>query len=328
MAKRPILIAHRGASADRPEHTLAAYTLAIKQGADFIEPDLVSTRDGVLVARHENEIGNTTNIAEFPEFAERHTEKLIDGKRVQGWFTEDFTLAELKRLRARERLPQLRPANTHYTDEKIPTLDEILNLIANKSRQYPKNIGIYPETKHPAYFRKLGLPLEEPLLETLARHHQTTPQTPVFIQSFETRNLIWLRERTNLPLVQLLSVWGQPADGSGKSYRQMRSRRGLAAIARYADAIGPDKRLIILPRLNRATRLVAQAHGHGLQIHPWTFRPENKFLPRKLRSSADPAQRGNAQAEILRYLKTGIDGLFSDSTEIAARAIQEFLTDG
>lgn len=327
LTKKPIVIAHRGASADRPEHSLAAYRLAIAQGADFIEPDLVITKDGVLVARHENEIGSTTNVSDFSEFADRHTEKLIDGKKVRGWFTEDFTLAELQKLRARERISSLRPANNRFSDEKIPTLDEILELIAQESRNFQRPIGIYPETKHPSYFRALGLPLEEPLLKALARHHHSNPETPVFIQSFEVENLIWLRERTNLPLVQLLSAWGKPADRSGKTYRQMRSNQGLSEIARYANAIGPDKQLLIRPNLRLVSRLSAEAHSHGLQVHPWTFRPENKFLPYCYRSSLNSAARGNSEAEIMAFLKLGIDGLFSDSTEIAVQAVQEFMAE-
>src|SRR5690242_20240985 len=186
----PVVIAHRGASGYRPEHTLASYRLAIAMGADFIEPDLVSTKDGVLVARHENEISGTTDVADHPEFADRRATKVIDGRPVAGWFTEDFTLAELKTLRAKERLPQVRPDNTRYDGMfEVPTFEEVLALAKQESRRTGRRIGVYPETKHPTYFDGIGLSLEEPLVAALRRHGLDRPRAAVIIQSFETGNL-------------------------------------------------------------------------------------------------------------------------------------------
>ncbi len=320
MDRKIIVIAHRGASADRPEHTLAAYRLAIAQGADYIEPDLVPTKDGHLVARHENEIGSTTNVADLPIFAARKTTKTIDGETITGWFTEDFTLAELKTLRARERLPQLRPANMQYDgQEPIPTLDEVLAL----AKQHA--VGVYPETKHPSYFRSIGLPLEERLLEALKIHGHTGRESPVFIQSFETGNLQALRSRTRIRLIQLAAGAGAPADSPQTPYASMLAPAGLQAIAAYADGIGVEK-ATIFPRtadsqLGTPTTLVADAHKAGLAVHVWTFRPENAFLPAEFRSSADPVVRGDPEGEIRRFLATGIDGLFSDSVPAARAAL-------
>lgn len=329
MPNRPILIAHRGASADRPEHTLASYRRAIRLGADFIEPDLVPTRDGVLVARHENEISGTTNVADFPDFADRKTIKRIDGTNVAGWFTEDFTLAELKKLRARERLPHLRPANTAWADETIPTFDEILALADEEGKARGRPVGVYPETKHPEYFRRLGLALERPLLAALDRHGRADATDRVFIQSFEPGNLQWLAQRTPLPLVQLLSRVGRPADGSPFTYRDMCKPQGLRHVASYAAAIGPDKEMLGVSSpadvpATTGSGLVTRAHDAGLLVHPWTFRPENHFLPRKLRSSRVPTERGDLVSEILGYLRAGIDGFFSDSTDIARLALDRF----
>lgn len=318
----PLVIAHRGASAERPEHTLAAYRLAIEQGADFIEPDLVMTKDGVLVARHENEISETTDVAERPEFAARRTTKVIDGETVSGWFTEDFTLAELKRLRARERLPLLRPANRAFDgEETIPTFDEVVAL----AKAAPRPVGVYPETKHPSHFRALGLPTEEALLAVLARHGWSNMRARVFIQSFEVGNLKALRARTRLPLVQLVASRGGPPDQPGVGYADMLTDAGLAAIAAYADAIGVEKSLVIPRgadgRLASATDLVARAHRAGLKVHAWTFRPENHFLPEGLRGPGGPAARGNATGEIRAYVAAGIDGLFTDSVPPAREAL-------
>jgi len=315
---KPIVIAHRGASADRPEHTIAAYRLAIEQGADFIEPDLVITRDGVLVARHENEISETTDVAERPEFATRRTTKTIDGVAVTGWFTEDFTLAELRTLRTRERLPQLRPANRAFDGQDvIPTFDEIIVLAKAESARLGRPIGLYPETKHPSYFRSIGLPLEEPLFETLRRHGLDEPDAPVFIQSFEIGNLQTLRPLTGVRLIQLVAPVGGPADQPGQSYADMLTPEGLRAIRTYADGIGAEKSLIIPRgadgRLSAPTGLVEAAQAAGLLVHLWTFRPENYFLPADNRSSDNPAERGDAAGEIARYLATGINGFFTDS---------------
>lgn len=317
-AARPIVIGHRGASALRPEHTLASYAEAIRGGADFIEPDLVSTRDHVLVARHENEISGTTDVAAHPEFASRKTTKVIDGQSETGWFTEDFTLAELKTLHARERLPELRPANLAYADERIPTFAEIIALAQAAGR----SVGVYPETKHPSYFRGIGLPLEPPLLAALQAAGWTHRDSPVFIQSFEAGNLQAIRHETRVRLIQLIDA-GTSADGV--SYDAMVTPAGLKAIAAYADGIGPSKDRIIprdtQARLLAPTSLVADAHAAGLKVHPWTFRPENYFLPADFRSGTDPRGHGDLAAEYRVFLATGIDGLFADDPASAVAAI-------
>jgi glycerophosphoryl diester phosphodiesterase len=309
----PIIIAHRGASGYRPEHTLTAYKLAIDLGADYIEPDLVITKDGVLIARHENEISETTNIANHPEFAHLKTTKIIDGQIRTGWFTEDFTLAELKTLTAKERIPKLRPQNTNYNGLfTIPTLQEIIDLAQSKSLENGRVIGIYPETKHPTYFKSIGLPLEEPLLTAL---QQTN--LPVFIQSFEVSNLQELSKKTDLPLVQLINDSGKPDDfvvnGDVRTYQDMIKSTGLKRIAEYAKAIGVNKNLII-PRdengkLQSPTSLVKHAHQENLLVHAWTFRNENHFLPLDLQD--------NPQKEYKLFFELGIDGVFSDFTDTA-----------
>jgi glycerophosphoryl diester phosphodiesterase len=292
------VIAHRGASGERPEHTLESYRLAIEQGADYIEPDLVMTRDGVLIARHEPEIGGTTDVAAHPEFADRRRVQVIDGETMSGWFTEDFTLAEIKTLRARERLPELRAANTKFDGKfAVPTFDEILSLASevNRARNGRPPIGVYPETKHPAHFTALGLPQELAVLETLDRHGLGLPGSPVFIQSFDPNNLRYLRSLTSLPLVQLLE----------------HELGDLADVASYADAIG-----IYKPLATAAG--VREAHAQSLLVHVWTFRAENEFLPDDLRIGASPAAHGNLAAEIRRYLDIGIDGFFTDFPAIGA----------
>jgi len=319
----PIIIAHRGASADRPEHTLAAYELAIEQGADFIEPDLVPTKDHQLVARHENEIGSTTNVAAHPEFASRRTTKTIDGETMTGWFTEDFTLAELKTLRAKERLPQLRPGNAAFDGQfEIPTLAEVIALAKAASRT-GRTIGIYPETKHPSYFKALGLPIEPVLLAELAKAGWTTAAAPVFIQSFEVDNLKALKGQTGVRLIQLMASSGRSADGH--DYAALATAAGLKGVAAYAFGVGPERALVIPRtadgRLGAPTSFVADAHAAGLQVHPWTFRPENFFLPAELKAGTDPKAIGDGVAEIRVFLATGIDGLFSDSTATAVRAL-------
>lgn len=335
IAERVAVIGHRGASALRPEHTLAAYRQAIEDGADMVEPDLVSTRDGVLVARHENEISGTTDVAARPEFADRKRKRAIDGEEVEGWFVEDFTLAELKTLRARERLPQLR--STGYDGQyEIPTLEEIIALVAAESAARGRVIGLIPEIKHPTYFQSIGLAMEERLLETLAANAYTRT-APVTIQSFETANLRELRgklgdSRGNIRLLQLLGdPEEQPGDvlaAKGKlRYADMMTPSGLQAIAKYADAIGPYSRSIIpvdkQGQLGEPTSLVRDAHAAGLQVQPYTFRPENQFLPRALWQGEDPRTRNEAGAiaEIRSYLKTGIDGFFTDDPAIGRKAV-------
>ena len=314
-----IIIAHRGASGERPEHTIASYTRAIEQGADYIEPDLVLTKDGVLVARHENEISETTDVADKPEFADRKTSKTIDGKKMTGWFTEDFTLAELKTLRAKERLPQLRKDNMAFDGQfEIPTFEEILTLAK------AHNVGVYPETKHPSYFASIGLPHEAPLLAMLTRFGHVTKDAPIFIQSFEVENLKALRPKTKLRLIQLMEEKGSPADRSDLTYPHMASAEGLKIVATYADGVGPNKAMVI-PRtlvgnLGTPTTLVADAHKVGLAVHPWTFRRENYFLPLAQKSGVDPRGIGDVQAEMKAFLATGIDGIFSDNVAEAVSA--------
>ena len=326
MAADPIVIAHRGASGERPEHTLAAYTLAIEQGADFIEPDLVLTRDGVLVARHENEISETTDVASRPEFAARKATKLIDGESFTGWFTEDFTLAELKSLRARERLPQLRGGNTAYDGQfDVPSFDEVLALARDEGAQRGRVIGVYPETKHPSYFAAIGLPHEAPLLAALDRFGHQGKDAPIFIQSFEVGNLIALRGKTKLRLIQLMDDSGGPADRANVAYAAMATPKGLSAVARYADGIGVAKAMVIPRdtdgRLTAQSALVADAKRAGLAVHVWTFRRENYFLPADQRRGADPRAPGDLAGEIRAFLAAGIDGLFSDNVTEAVAAV-------
>lgn len=300
------VIAHRGASGERPEHTLESYGLAIEEGADYIEPDLVMTRDGVLIARHENEIGGTTDVAQHPEFASRRRTQFIDGESMTGWFTEDFTLSEIKRLWARERLPELRPQNREFDGRfKVPTFDEIMQLVmgANGHAGRYRPVGVYPETKHPAHFAALGLPLELALLDTLRRYDYAKAGSPVFIQSFDPRNLQQLRTMTKLPLVQLLE----------------NALRDPGSIAQYADAIGIAK-VLATPEAVRA------AHAAKLQVHVWTFRAENEFLPRDLQIGAAPAAHGNLEAEIRRYLERGIDGFFTDFPAVGVRVRDAYIS--
>jgi glycerophosphoryl diester phosphodiesterase len=322
---RPLVIGHRGASGYRPEHTLESYRLAAELGADYIEPDLVSTKDGVLVARHEPEISGTTNVADHPEFASRKTTKVIDGNTFTGWFTEDFTLEELKTLRAKERLPAIRPANTRFDGKfEIPTFQEILDLRTRLSRKLHRQIGVYPETKHPSYFRSIGLPLEPGLIRTLERNGLNRKGAPVFVQSFETGNLRALDHVLKVPLVQLLdSPELHPADDT-RTYGQLPTPAGLRDIARYADGVGPWKNYIV-PRKpddssGTPTSFVKDAHRAGLVVHPYTFRRENTFVPLELRSSSDPAGIGNLEAEIRQFFRVGVDGVFTDNPDIGVRA--------
>jgi glycerophosphoryl diester phosphodiesterase len=335
---RPFVIAHRGASGYVPEHTLAGYFIAIQQGTDYVEPDLVISRDGALLARHENEIGGTTDVAGHPEFAARKATKNIDGESVTGWFTEDFTLAELKTLRARERLPGLRKSNTRYDGAfSIPTFDEVLDLVAVADAQRAENaraaglpapprIGVYPETKHPSYFAGLGLRFDERMLEALNRHGYSRRSDPICLQSFEVANLKALRRRTDLPLVQLVAPEGQPFDftlaGDKRHYRDLMSDAGLAEIATYADAIGPHKWMVMEfgPDGPRDTGLARRARAAGLGVHVWTLRAENEFLPAALRSGADASAKGDLASEIQVLLDAGITGFFSDHPDLAVHA--------
>ena len=323
------VFAHRGASGYRPEHTLAAYALAIKLGADYIEPDLVSTKDGVLVARHENEISSTTDVADHPEFAQRKTTKTVDGVVETGWFTEDFTLQELKTLRAKERLPAVRPGNTRYDGRfEIPTFDEVLALANSESRQRGRTIGVAPETKHPTYFRSIGLPLEKPLLRSLTRAGRNSRNAKIVIQSFETSNLRSLARQTRVPLVQLTSATGAPYDltiaGDPRTYADIMTPAGLRDVATYADWLGPEKNSII-PRdakgfLTTPTPLVKDAHRAGLKVVAYTFRDENQFLPADFRDGTDPNAKGDIFGELNAFFQAGLDGVFADFTDSADAA--------
>jgi glycerophosphoryl diester phosphodiesterase len=332
----PLVIGHRGTAGYRPEHTLASYELAARMGADFMEPDVVITRDGALVCRHEPEIGGTTDVAQHPEFAGRRTTKVLDGVPTTGWFTEDFTLAELKTLRAVERLPQVRQHNRLYDGRyEIPTLQEVLDLRRRLSAELDRELGVYPETKHPTFFQAAGLPLERRLLDTLRRNGLNHAAAPVFVQSFEVTNLKQLRAMgLRTASVQLLSATGAPFDtvaaGSGPTYADLATPAGLRGIARYAQGIGPDKAQVI-PRnadgtLGTPTTLVADAHRAGLIVHPYTFRPENTFLPTDLQVGTVPTDYGKAIDEQVRFLQVGLDGLFTDCADIGVVAREEFLT--
>ena len=324
---RPLVIGHRGAAGYRPEHTLESYRLAIALGADFIEPDLVPTRDGHLVARHENDITGTTDVAAHPEFADRRTTKVVDGARLTGWFTEDFTLAELKTLRAVERIPGIRQENTLFDGRAtIPTLEEVIALARSEGRRLHRTVGIYPETKHPSYFASIGLPLERRLVDVLDRYGYRDASDPVFVQSFEVGNLRELARMTRVRLVQLVAGSGSPADSgaTGPTYADLITPAGLREVARYADAIGPDKNLVVprdaQGRLLAPTHLVEDAHAARLAVHPYTFRAENTFLPTDFRRGTDPAAFGDVLSEYALFYRLGVDGVFSDQADLAVAA--------
>ena len=333
-ATLPIVIGHRGASGYRPEHTLASYQLATEMGADYIEPDLVSTKDHVLVARHENNIKDTTDVADHPEFADREATKVIDGVSVSGWFTEDFTLAELKTLRAKERLPAVRPANTAFDGlYQVPTFQQVIDLAKRR------HVGIYPETKHPTYFRSIGLPLEGPLVRTLRANGYQGRNARVFIQSFEVGNLRRLNRMTDVPLVQLIDATGKPYDfvvsGDPRTYADLVTPAGLAEVATYADGVGVNKDLIVprdaQNRLLSPTTLVRDAHRAGLLVHSWTFRRENTFLPEDFRQGnpASPVYLqapGDFPAELRLFYKLGLDGVFSDNPDVAVAVRHQVFT--
>jgi glycerophosphoryl diester phosphodiesterase len=296
-ATSPLIIAHRGASGYRPEHTLEAYRLAIHMGADFIEPDLVPTKDGILIARHENEIGGTTDVAD--RFPDRKRTKQVDGRPITGWFTEDFTLAEVRTLRARERLP----FRSHAYDGRfqIPTFDEVIELAQAEGKRTGRTVGVYPETKHPTYFRAAGLPIEEKLLASLEAHAWNTRDAPVFIQSFETGNLRELRRKTSVRLIQLVGD------------AQMLEDAGLREISTYATGIGPEKQLLIPANpdgtLGKPTDVVSRAHALGLLVHVWTIRKEKEFLP--------AAYDGHVEMEFDQFRRLGVDGVFTDFPDLA-----------
>lgn len=328
----PIVIAHRGVPGHRLEHTRPSYELAIAEGADYIEPDVVSTKDGILIVRHENEISGTTDVAERAEFAARKTTRTIDGKTLTGWFSEDFTLEEIKTLRTRERIPELRPQNLALEGrEQILTFDEVLDLAARSERRLP--VGIYVETKHPTHFAGIGIDLNNLLIEALERHDLNRPDAKVIIQSMEIDNLRRLRARTALSLIQLMELGTAPYDlvaaGDLRGYDDLTTAAELKTIAEYADGIGPHKGMVIArdkkARLAGDTGLVSRAHDAGLFVHIWTMRDENNFLPVDFRSSTVKAEPGDARAEYLRFFDLGVDGVFSDNTDSAVAARSAWL---
>lgn len=324
--RAPLVIGHRGASGERPEHTLASYRLAIEQGADFIEPDLVMTRDGVLVCRHENEISGTTDVANHSAFADRRKEKTVDGVTATGWWVEDFTLAELKTLRAKERLPQLRPGNTRYDgQEEIPTFDEAMALAI------AADVGIYPELKHPTFLREQGLDAMGALVAAIHQHGGQAASNRTVVQCFEIGALRTLAQMSSIrwTTIQLVSAEGGPWDRRDLTYAQMLTDEGLRGIAEYANGVGVEKALII-PRDAQgrslpATDLVARAHAVNLKVHAWTFRAENYFLPAELRRGDASApdymrQHGDLDAELRAFYAAGVDGVFSDFPGLAVSA--------
>ncbi|APE27184.1 glycerophosphodiester phosphodiesterase [Aurantiacibacter gangjinensis] len=318
-----LIIAHRGASGDRPEHTLAAYELGVRQGADYIEPDLVPTADGVLVARHENEISGTTDVADRPEFADRHTTKMIDGEEVSGWFTEDFTLAELRTLRVRERLPEIRPQNTAFDGlYQVPTLTEVIQLARALEEETGRTVGLYPEIKHPTYFEGLGCDLAAMLVEQLHSAGYEGAEAPAFIQSFDIAPLRRLNGMTDIRLVQLVSNEGGPADDPSRSYADMVTPEGLAEIAEYADGIGAAIPLL-LGEDGASTGVIEAAQAGGLLVHAWTARKENIFLPAALRSSADDAEEGAMEVLIRLLESAGVDAVFTDDPGLMLGTISD-----
>lgn len=299
---RPLIIAHRGASGYLPEHTIEAYDLAIRQGADYIEPDLVATKDGVLIACHENEISGTTDIAAHPELAPLKTKKTIDGKVVEGWFTEDLTLPQIRSLHARERLPSLRAEGAKQDGKLgVPTFEDVLDLLIRKRKETGRSIGIYPETKHPSYFKSIGNPLEPKLLDALKRRGLTDG---VFIQSFEVENLRWLKEHSGFPLIQLVSTSGRTPD-TNTAYADILSDPAL--VAKYAAGIGVQKEAL-WPR-ERAETFVRKAKAAGLLVHVWTHRKEPTFVM--------GAFQGDSKKEFEYLLGLGVDGIFSDFPDLA-----------
>jgi glycerophosphoryl diester phosphodiesterase len=332
---RPLVVAHRGASGYRPEHTLEAYRLGIELGADFIEPDLVLTADGVLVARHENEISATTDVAERPEFADRRTTKTVDGRRVTGWFTEDLTLAELRTLRARERLPRLRPGSRRYDGRwPVPTFDEVLELVERESARTGRVVGVCPELKHPSHFAAAGLSHDDALLAALRRHGWDSAAAPVFVQSFEPTSLRRLAERTSVRLAQLVAAEGRPYDatlaGDGRTYADLLTPAGLREVSTYAAVVAVHKSLVSLvvpsawaPVTGRTHRLVEDAAWAGLAVHAWTFRNEDAFLPPRLRSGRGDAAWGDAATEYVTAAAAGVAAVFTDHPDTAVAALAD-----
>lgn len=325
-ARAPLVIAQGGAAGERPEHTLLAYSRAIELGADYIAADLVITGDGVLVCRSTNELSQTTDVGARPEFRARRTVKPIDGRPRVGWFSEDFTLAELRTLRAKEGLPRLRPENTAFDgQEAVPTLEEVLDLASRMGRERARPVGVYATLKHPSYFRGVGLPLEQALIAALEGAGLNIAGSPMVVGAFEVESLRTLRPLTPVALAQFIAAEGGPYDpelvGPSRPYLEMAKPDGLAEIAGYAQVLAPEKTLLLPRNLqgrSRApTRLVGDAHAAGLIVHPWTFRAENQFLPFEHRRGSDPADRGDLTAELMEAIALSVDGLFTDNPAYA-----------
>ena len=332
---RPWVLGHRGACAHRPEHTLGSYAKAIADGADYIEPDLVITRDGVLVARHENNIAETTDVAAHAEFAARKTTKVIDNAPQTGWFTEDFTLAELKTLRAKERLGAFRPESQAYDGAfQIVTLEEIADFLTAEAAARGRRVGLIPEIKHSTYFASIGLAMEDRFIDRLRASHYLT-HAPVIVQSFEIANLKLLHRRLgDLPQVQLMQLSenkAMPADrvalGISRNWAELLTPEGIAEIATYADYLAPHFRDLIPlgadGRLAAPTPLIAQAHAAGLLIGTWTFRPENHFIAGDYRNAAGDGARNpeGSVAEMRRYIAAGVDAFFTDDPALGRLAV-------
>ncbi|MEZ5681392.1 MAG: glycerophosphodiester phosphodiesterase family protein [Erythrobacter sp.] len=317
-----LVIAHRGASGERPEHTLAAYERAIDQGADYIEPDLVATKDNVLVARHENELSDTTDVAAREEFADRKRSKTIDGQLVSGWFAEDFTLAELRTLRARERLPGLRPANARFDGlYPVPTFEEVIALVRAKEAETGRRIGIYPELKHPNFLlQDAGIDTVDLLVTALRKADLDDADDLVFVQCFEVGTLRRLNNMVEVPLVLLVTPGKGPADEPALRYEDMMAPSGLEEAAGYADAIGADLRMLFTAE-GQATSLIADAHAVGLKVHGWTLRKENAFLPLLLRRGAEEGATGDIAALAMIAQAAGLDGVFTDDPGPVAQAL-------
>lgn len=330
----PLVLAHRGASGYRPEHTLAAYDLAVEQGADYIEPDLVMTKDGVLVDRHEPEISGTTDVADHPEFADRKTTKNLDGTQVTGWFVDDFTLAELKTLRAKERLGDMRPESQGYDGQfEVPTFEEVLAKREALSRKTGRVIGIIPEIKHSTYLHDEGFDPEAEVARLVTTYHLNHPKAPLWVQSFELTALKDLRDEHGYKgkSTFLTTVKGGPYDlhEQGTTYAELTTASSMQDLSQWIDGFGPEKNAVIARNadgsLGEPTSFVEDAHAAGLKVTPWTFRAENTFLPTDYRIGTDPAAHGRMADEVTRFYEVGIDGAFCDQPDICVEAREDFL---
>ena len=314
----PAVVAHRGASGHRPEHTLDAYRTAIRMGVDDIELDLVATRDGVLVARHDLELSTTTDVARRAEFAHLRRTLTVDGVAQQGWFVQDFLLRDLKTLATRERMPGTRPANTSYDGaEGVPTLTEVLAMVGAESMRRGRPVGLLLELKHATHHDAIGLPLDVPLLRELSRHGLDHAWARVGLLSFEAAILRRLAGRTRLPIIQLIEVGDELTP------------EALDRIDEYADGIGPHTSHVLprdrTGRIGARSTLVRDAHRRGLTVHVWTVRAENRFLPSNLRHGDAPDARGDMAGMVRALLDAGVDGIITDHPEAAVAAVRRTL---